>query len=87
MILASEPITDIDTTAVDELVELDNFLSSKGITLVFAEMKDPVKDQLIRFGLDERFTPKRFAPTIGAAVDSITGEFRDDIEPPEQPPR
>jgi MFS superfamily sulfate permease-like transporter len=87
VIIAAEPITDIDTTAVDELVELEEFLSSKGITLVFAEMKDPVRDQLTRFGLDQRFTPERFMPTVGAAVDSVTGDFRHDIEPPEQRPR
>jgi len=82
VILASEPITDIDSTAVDELLELDTYLASKGITLVIAEMKDPVRDKLIRFGLGERFTDDRFMPTVGAAVDAITGEFRSDIEPP-----
>jgi high affinity sulfate transporter 1 len=82
VILASEPITEVDSTAVDELVELDSYLTSKGITLVFAEMKDPVRDQLIRFGLGDRFTPERFMPTVGAAVDAITGEFRRDLEPP-----
>jgi high affinity sulfate transporter 1 len=79
VILASEPITDIDTTAVDELLELDEFLSSKGIRLVFAEMKDPVRDKLIRYGLGERFSADRFMPTVGAAVDAITGEFRGDL--------
>jgi high affinity sulfate transporter 1 len=79
VILASEPITDIDTTAVDELLELDAYLSSKGIRLVFAEMKDPVRDELIRYGLGERFSADRFMPTVGAAVDAITGEFRGDI--------
>ncbi len=32
VILAAEPITDIDTTAIDELVELDDFLTSRGST-------------------------------------------------------
>jgi high affinity sulfate transporter 1 len=82
VILAAEPITDIDTTAVDELVELDSFLASNGIKLVFAEMKDPVRDKLIRYGLGDRFTADRFMPTVGAAVDSVTGEFRRDLGPP-----
>ena len=30
VILAAEPITDIDTTAIDELVELDDFLPREG---------------------------------------------------------
>jgi high affinity sulfate transporter 1 len=79
VVLAAEPITDVDSTAVDELVELDDFLRSRNITLLFAEMKDPVRDQLSRYGLDERFGPERFKPTVGAAVDEITGRLRTDI--------
>ena len=81
VILAAEPITDIDTTALDELLELDDFLAAQGITLIIAEMKGPVKDQLRRYGLADRFDADRFAPTTGAAVDAITGEFRGDIGP------
>jgi MFS superfamily sulfate permease-like transporter len=80
VILAAEPITDIDTTAIDELVELDDYLLSHGITMVLAEMKDPVVDVLRAYGLAERFSPDRFAPTVGAAVDDVTGTLRGDIE-------
>lgn len=80
VILAAEPITDIDTTAIDELVELDDYLRSRGITLVLAEMKDPVIDVLRAYGLEGRFPPERFAPTVGAAVDDVTGTLRRDLE-------
>ena len=80
VILAAEPITDIDTTAIDELVELDDFLASRGITLIFAEMKGPVKDLLRAYGLSGRFPPGRFAQTVGAAVDDATGTLRGDLE-------
>ena len=79
VILAAEPITDIDTSAADELVELDQYLQVRGIRLVIAEMKSPVVDTLARFGLTGRFTPDRFAPTVGAAVDALTGTLRTDI--------
>ena len=79
VILAAEPITDIDTSAADELVELDQYLQVRGIRLVIAEMKSPVVDTLARFGLTGRFTPDRFAPTVGAAVDELTGTLRTDI--------
>lgn len=79
VILAAEPITDIDTTAIDELVELDDYLRSQGITLVLAEMKDPVIDVLRAYGLADRFPPERFAPTVGAAVDDVTGTLRRDL--------
>ncbi len=71
VILAAEPITAVDTTAVDELVELDNFLAAKGVTLLIAEMKGPVKDQCRRYGLGQQFGPERFYPTVGSAVDEL----------------
>ncbi|MFE5670419.1 SulP family inorganic anion transporter [Agromyces sp. NPDC056523] len=80
VILAAEPITDIDTTAVDELVDVDDWLAKRGIRLIIAEMKDPVVDVLRDYGLTGRFTPDRFAPTVGAAVDDVTGTLRQDLE-------
>ncbi len=82
VILAAEPITSVDSTAVDELVRLDDELSQAGIELVIAEMKGPVKDDLERRGLGDRFGSERFAPTVGAAVDRIVGSERDDIGSP-----
>lgn len=86
VILAAEPITDVDTTAVDELIELDDFLASKGIQLLIAEMKGPVKDQLRRFGLGDRFDASHFYPTVGAAVDELTDTFRYDFGPGDDEP-
>jgi hypothetical protein len=80
VIFAAEPITGIDTTAIDELVELDEYLASHGIRLIIAEMKDPVVDVLRAYGVTDRFTPDRFAPTVGAAVDEITGTLRGDLD-------
>ncbi len=82
VILAAEPITQIDITAVDELVELDDYLAATGRRLVIAEMKGPVKDRLVRYVGDGRFGPERFAPTVGAAVDAVLGRERDDIGAP-----
>lgn len=80
VILAAEPITDIDTTAIDELVELDEYLQVHGIRLIIAEMKDPVIDTLRQYGMGDRFSPDRFAPTVGAAVDELTGSLRGDLD-------
>ncbi len=79
LVLAAEPITDIDTTAVDDLVELDDYLAGAGIKFIIAEMKGPVKDRLDRCGLHHRFGSERFAPTVGATLDSVLGHERDDI--------
>lgn len=82
LVLAAEPITSIDSTAIDELVGVDDYLAQAGIEFVIAEMKDPVRDRLARHGLADRFGPERFAPTVGAAVDTILGHQRDDIGNP-----
>ncbi|UGT62483.1 SulP family inorganic anion transporter [Nocardia asteroides] len=71
VVVAAEPITGLDTTAVDELVDLDRFLESRGIRLAFAEMKGPIKDRLIRFGVGDRFGPGHFYPTVEAAVEAF----------------
>lgn len=74
VMLAAEPITDVDTTAAEELAALDDRLAEAGIRLVFAEMKGPVKDQLVAYGLDGRFGPDRFYSTIGIAVKDYVQE-------------
>lgn len=68
VVVAAEPITGLDTTAVDELVDLDTYLEENGIRLVFAEMKGPIKDRLIRFGVGDRFDSSHFYPTVDSAV-------------------
>lgn len=68
VVVAAEPITDLDSTAADMLAALDHELDAQGIELAFAEMKDPIKDRLRRFGLIERIGHERFYPTIGVAV-------------------
>ena len=68
-IVAAEPVTSVDVTAADMLAELDDELQRAGIELAFAEMKDPVKDKLKRFGLFTRLGEELFFPTIGKAVD------------------
>jgi MFS superfamily sulfate permease-like transporter len=67
-VVAAEPVTSVDVTASDSLAELMELLSSQGIELCFAEMKDPVKDKLKRFGLFTQLGEASFSPTIGSAV-------------------
>jgi len=70
IVVAAEPVTSVDVTAADALAELDDKLAKAGIELRFAELKDPVKDKLRRFGLYDRFGDDGFFPTIGTAVDA-----------------
>jgi high affinity sulfate transporter 1 len=68
VVVAAEPVTSVDVTAADAVVELDDHLSAAGIELCFAEMKDPVKDKLKRFGLFAHFGEQTFFATIDEAV-------------------
>lgn len=68
IVVAAEAITDIDATAGETLRELNAELADTGIELAFAELKDPVRDWLIRYGLRDEIGQHRFWPTIGAAV-------------------
>jgi len=70
VVVAAEPVTGVDITAADVLVELDEELHSADIELCFAELKDPVKDKMRRFGLLARFGEGFLFPTIEAAVAS-----------------
>jgi MFS superfamily sulfate permease-like transporter len=77
-VVSAEPVTSIDVTSADMLVELEHKMSEMGIELRFAEMKDPVKDKLRRFELFDAFGNKGYYPTLGAAVDDYLEDF--DVE-------
>ena len=70
LVVTAEPVTSVDVTAADMLAELDDTLRGASIEFCFAEMKDPVKDKLKRFGLFARFGEEKFFPTVEAAVSS-----------------
>src|SRR5262249_4327537 len=68
IVIAAEPVTDVDTTAADVLEDLDEALNDQGISLVFAELKDPVRRKIERYGLTRTINPDHSFPTVGAAV-------------------
>jgi high affinity sulfate transporter 1 len=74
IVIAAEPVTDVDTTASDVLEDLDEELNVRGISLVFAELKDPVRRKIERYGLTRTIDLAHFFPTIGAAVKAFRQE-------------
>jgi MFS superfamily sulfate permease-like transporter len=76
VLVTAEPVTDVDSTASDMLVDLDLELNANGIHLAFAEMKDPVKDKIVRYGLLGTIDHKHFYPTIEVAVEAFFEEKR-----------
>ena len=81
LVVAAEPVTSVDVTSADMLAELIHILETAKIELAFAEMKDPVKDKLKKFGLFERLGPENFHPTVGAAVDDYLAKYKVDWKP------
>jgi len=74
-IVSAEPVTSVDVTSADMLLDLEQVLRAAGIELRFAEMKDPVKDKLRRFEILESFGGEGFYPTLGAAVDDYLADY------------
>jgi high affinity sulfate transporter 1 len=80
LVVAAEPVTSVDVTAADVLAELDETLHADGIELCFAELKDPIKDKLKRFGLFGQIGQEYFFPTIETAVRSYMQQYADRVD-------
>ena len=70
LVVAAEPITSVDVTSADTLSELNKHLHEAGIDLLFAELKDPVKDKLKKLGIYSQLGEGSFFSTIDVAVTS-----------------
>jgi high affinity sulfate transporter 1 len=76
VVVAAEPVTSVDVTAADVVTDLQDRLRASNIDLCFAEMKDPVKDKLKRFGLFTQLGEERFFATLGEAVNAYLEEHK-----------
>ncbi|MGO9819325.1 MAG: STAS domain-containing protein, partial [Solirubrobacteraceae bacterium] len=81
ILIAAEPITDVDTTAADMLADLDEELNAAGTSLVFAELKHPVRRKLERYELIGPLNPDHFFPTLDAALERFRRETGADWTP------
>lgn len=68
IVIAAEPITDVDTTAADMLRDLNGKLKDQNVQLVFAGLKNPIKSRLRKYGLLDSLNPDLFFPTVKSAV-------------------
>jgi high affinity sulfate transporter 1 len=86
ILIAAEPITDVDTTAADMLAELDEDLNAAGTSLVFAELKEPVRTKLERYELIGPLNPDHFFPTLDGAIDAFRDQTGADWTAQAEPP-
>ncbi|CAB3768244.1 SulP family inorganic anion transporter [Paraburkholderia humisilvae] len=77
VVVAAEPITDVDVTAAGILRDLHAQLKEAHIELYFAEMKGPVKDLMIRYGVSAGMIAERAFPTVGVAVNAYLEQHSD----------
>ena len=82
IVIAAEPITDVDTTAADMLATLDEELNAGGTSLVFAELKDPVRAKLERYQLVGPLNPDHFFATLDDALETFRRQTRANWTPP-----
>jgi hypothetical protein len=76
------PTTDVDTTAADMLEDLDEHLNAPGISLVLAELKDPVRIKIERYELTRTIDPRTsFPPSATTSPRSATSSRSTGPEP------
>ena len=76
VLVAAEPITDIDTTAGAMLEDLDLELNSTGIHLAFAELQTDVRKMIVKYGLLETIEKDSFYRSVSEAVEALRSEIR-----------
>jgi high affinity sulfate transporter 1 len=83
ILIAAASLTDVDTTAADMLAALDEEINADNISLVFAELKDPVREKLERYELiGHYFDPTHFFPTLDTAISAYREQTGANWEPP-----
>jgi len=82
VLVAAEPITDIDTTAGAMLADLDLELNASGTHLAFAELQSDVRDTIVRYGLLDTIEQGHFYRSVTEAVEAYRREVdREDATP------
>jgi MFS superfamily sulfate permease-like transporter len=74
VLVAGEPITDIDVTAAEMLIDLDEELNAGGIRFAFAELPTSVKQWMGRSGVLEAVSASRLYSTVHEGVDAYIKE-------------
>ncbi len=74
VLVAAEPITDIDTTAGAMLADLDLELNAAGIHLAFAELQSGVRDTIVRYGLLSMIDERHLYGSVTEAVKAFRRE-------------
>jgi high affinity sulfate transporter 1 len=72
IVIDAEAITDVDTTAADELLKLRDVLASQNVVLAVARLQDPARQAMEAAGLD---LSDRDYGRVEDAIDSLSDEL------------
>ena len=85
ILVAAEPISDIDTTAADMLEELAGDLETRGVQLAFAELKEPVRAKIDGYGMHHVLEKFHYFSTLNKAGKAYQEKYGT-LWPGEEPP-
>jgi len=77
VLVNAETMNDIDTTGTDQLIHLYENLEKDGIDLVFAKVKDPVREMMRLSGAEEVIGADNFYPSVSAGVRAFIEKNKD----------
>jgi len=71
VLVLAQQISELDSTGADQLARLQAELATMGITLAFAEVKDPLREAFRRTGLEEKIGTDRFYESTEEGVQAF----------------
>ena len=74
VVLQCEAVTDIDVTAAEVLKDLDEELNAKGVHLAFVELRDRLRELIVRYDLQTTLQSEHFFPSVDVAVRELSAE-------------
>jgi high affinity sulfate transporter 1 len=77
VLIDAETINQIDSTATEMLLKLQNALKIKGIILAFSSVHDAVKDKMARAGIVDVVGDKYFFDTLIEGVETVVNKDND----------
>ncbi len=77
LVIDAAAITDVDFTGAAALKQVRSELDGRGVRLIIAQLSDPVRTDLDRYGVTEAIGANAFFDTAGAAVDAFAAEPND----------
>src|SRR5690606_28417464 len=86
LILDAAAVNDLDASADAALHEIAADLERRGVRLLFAGVKGPVRAVMARSGLLDRVGVDNFSPSVDDAARSADAASRAEPSPPPEPP-